>query len=111
MVTISSHGLPLPVRSQVTLSPPPGDMCYGDVVELLCKPTGGTAQYSAPNTLWRENMIPLRVVAGTPYVLQDVNTTGDKLIINITGEYFEENTVYSYQCFTYLPTAVLMKVD
>ena len=99
MATISSHDLPLPVSSQVTLYPPPGGVCYGDVVELLCQPTGGTAQYLIPITFWRENTMPLRALAGTPYVLQDVNTTGDKLIINITGEYFEENMVYSYQCF------------
>ena len=49
-------------------------------------------------------MMPLRAVAGTPYTLQDMNTTGDKLIINITGEYFEENTVYSYQCYYIIMT-------
>ena len=81
------------------LSPSPGGVCYGDVVELLCQPTGGTAQYRFPVPQWRENMMPLRAVAGTPYTIQDVNTTGDKLIINITGEYFKENTIYSYQCF------------
>ena len=44
-------------------------------------------------------MRPLIAGPGTPYSLQDVNTSVDKLTINITGEYFEENTVYSYQCF------------
>ena len=58
VVAISSHAL-LPVHSQVTLSPQPGDVCYGGVVELLCQPTGGTAQYRFAITIWRENMMPV----------------------------------------------------
>ena len=100
VVAISSHDLLLPVRSQVTLSPPPGGVCYGDVVELFCQSIRlNVSQYKTVTLQWRTNMTVLRAVAGTPYTLQDVNSNGDKLTINITGEYFEENTVYSYQCF------------
>ena len=88
------------VNSQVTLLPQPGDVCYGDVVELMCVTTRDTSQYLVQETLWRENMMPLRVFdTVTPYSLQTVNIKDDKLIINITRGYFQNNMIYSYQCY------------
>ena len=88
-----------PVTSQVTLSPPPGDVCYGDVVELVCRTSRDPSQYFVPRTMWRENTSIVNPSRGSPYSLQSINTTDDRLTINITREYFEENMVYSYQCF------------
>ena len=87
-----------PVTSQVTLSPPPGDVCYGDVVELVCRTSRDPSQYLTPRTIWMENIRFLNLSRGFPYSLQSVNINDDRLTINITREYFGKNMVYSYQC-------------
>ena len=49
-------------------------------------------------------MVPLIVATSNgTYSLQTVNITDDKLIINITRGYFEENMVYSYHCSYVFP--------
>ena len=82
----------------MTLSPPPGGVCYVDVVELLCQPTGGTAHYRLALTIWKENTMPVFAVPGTPFSSETVSVSKDKLIINITRDYFRGNMSYGYQC-------------
>ena len=68
-------------------------------MELTCQTSRDPSQYDTPQSMWMENMRFLNLSRGSPYSLQSVNFTDDRLTISITREYFGKNMVYSYQCF------------